>query len=74
MGLERNQKMRFTDKRSGKIVFVSHCMINCNNKFPGYADVAGSYTAFIGPIIEAGIGIFQMPCLEILGRGGAEKD
>jgi len=65
--------MKFTDKRSGKIVFVSHCMINCNNKFPGYADVAGAYTAFIVPILEAGIGIFQMPCLEMLGWGGVGR-
>lgn len=65
--------MKYNDKRSGKIVFVSHCMINCNNKFPGYADVAGSYTAFIVPILEAGLGIFQMPCLEMLGWGGVGR-
>lgn len=62
--------MKFKDNRSMKIVFVSHCLINCNNKFPGYADVLGAYNDFIIPILQAGIGIFQMPCPEVLGWGG----
>jgi predicted secreted protein len=65
--------MNFTDRRSRKIVFVSHCIINCNNKFPGYADVAGAYTAFMIPILQAGVGVFQMPCLEMLGWGGVGR-
>jgi predicted secreted protein len=65
--------MKFEDRRSKKIVFVSHCIINCNNKFPGYADVPGAYTSFIVPILEAGIGLFQMPCCEMLGWGGVGR-
>jgi predicted secreted protein len=65
--------MKFKDHRSKRIVFVSHCIININNKFPGYADVAGAYTDFIIPILEAGIGIFQMPCVEVLGWGGVGR-
>lgn len=65
--------MKFKDRRSKKIVFVSHCLLNCNNKFPGYADVPGAYIDFIVPIIKAGIGIFQMPCLEVLGWGGVGR-
>ena len=65
--------MKFSDNRSKKIVFVSHCLINCNNKFPGFADVPGAYTDFIIPILEAGVGIFQMPCLEVLGWGGVGR-
>jgi predicted secreted protein len=65
--------MKFKDKRSMKIVFVSHCLINCNNKFPGYADVPGAYNDFIIPILKAGVGIFQMPCLEVLGWGGVGR-
>jgi predicted secreted protein len=65
--------MKFKDKRSMKIVFVSHCLINCNNKFPGFADVPGAYNEFIIPILKAGIGIFQMPCLEVLGWGGVGR-
>jgi predicted secreted protein len=65
--------MKYSDKRSKKIVFVSHCMINVNNKFPGYADVQGAYNEFIIPLLEAGVGLFQMPCLEVLGWGGLER-
>lgn len=65
--------MRFRDRRSKQIVFVSHCIINCNNKFPGYADVPGAYTAFVIPILEQGVGIFQMPCCEVLGWGGVGR-
>jgi len=65
--------MKFQDRRSNKIVFVSHCIINCNNKFPGCADVPGAYTYFIIPIMEAGFGIFQMPCCEVLGWGGVGR-
>jgi predicted secreted protein len=65
--------MKFKDRRSKKIVFVSHCIINCNNKFPGYADISGAYTDFVIPILEAGVGIFQMPCCEVLGWGGVGR-
>jgi predicted secreted protein len=65
--------MKFEDQRSMKIVFVSHCIINCNNKFPGYADVSGAYNDFIIPILRAGIGLFQMPCMEMLGWGGVGR-
>jgi len=65
--------MKFRDLRSGRIVLVSHCIINCNDKFPGYADVPGAYTDFMIPILEAGIGVFQMPCLEMLGWGGVGR-
>jgi len=66
-------KLKYRDRRSKKIVCVSHCIINCNNKFPGYADVPGAYTAFIIPILQAGIGIYQMPCCEVLGWGGVHR-
>ncbi len=35
--------------------------------------MAGGYKEFIIPIIEAGIGIFQMPCPEVLGWGGVDR-
>jgi predicted secreted protein len=63
----------FKDRRSGKVVFVSNCILNINTKFPGYADAKGSFTEFIIPILEAGIGIFQMPCVEALCWGGVGR-
>ena len=64
----------FEDKRSGKVVFVSNCILNINTKFPGYADAEGAFTEFIIPILEAGIGIFQMPCVEAICWGGVGRN
>lgn len=62
--------IKYEDRRSKKIVAVSHCILNINNKFLGVADVPGSYTDFLFPIMQAGIGLFQMPCCEVMGWGG----
>jgi predicted secreted protein len=64
----------FKDKRSGKVVFVSNCILNINTKFPGYADTEGAFGEFIIPIITAGVGIFQMPCIEALCWGGVGRN
>lgn len=64
----------FSDRRAGKVVFVSNCILNINTKFPGYADVEGSYTEFIVPILRAGVGIFQMPCVEAICWGGVGRN
>jgi len=65
--------MIISDKRSKKLVYVSRCLLNCNIKYPGSADVAGAYTDLLFPISNQGIGIEQMPCLEILGWGGVNR-
>lgn len=67
-------ELRFSDHRSRRVVFMSHCLINVNAKFPGFADVAGAYLDLIVPILKAGVGIYQMPCLECLGWGGVNRD
>jgi predicted secreted protein len=66
-------KLQYSDKRSRRMVYVSRCLLNCNAKFPGCSDVPGVYTEFIHPIAQAGIGIEQMPCLEIMGWGGVDR-
>jgi len=62
--------IKYEDRRSKKVVAVSHCILNINNKFLGVADVPGSYTDLLCPIMQEGIGIFQMPCPEVMGWGG----
>ncbi len=71
--LPKDMELQYTDTRSKRMVFVSHCMLNCNAKFPGCADVAGVYTELFHPIAEAGVGIEQMPCLEMMGWGGVNR-
>lgn len=72
--LPKGQELVYSDKRSRKIVYVSRCILNCNAKFPGCSDVPGVYTDIVHPIAQQGVGIEQMPCLEILGWGGVNRD
>ncbi|RJS91011.1 DUF523 domain-containing protein [Candidatus Bathyarchaeota archaeon] len=59
----------FGDKRSRRIVIVSHCILNQNAKLEGIA----SWRGLIEPVVEvlwkSGVGIIQMPCPEMLYEG-----
>lgn len=57
------------DKRSRKIVIVSHCIINQNAKLEGLALRQGVIKEILDLIIKSGCGILQMPCPEILYEG-----
>jgi predicted secreted protein len=71
----------FTDVRSKKVIFVSHCILNQNSISDGTADYPAVNEAVVRRIMESGIGIIQMPCPELsclgLDRGdihGAARD
>ena len=55
------------DKRSRKVAFVSHCLLNSNTKARGLVDI---FPAISGPVVEAclrhGVGMVQMPCPELV--------
>jgi predicted secreted protein len=55
----------FTDVRSKKIVLVSHCILNQNAISDGTADYPAAIKEIIYPLIDAGVGILQMPCPEL---------
>ena len=57
-------KFTFRDKGSRKIVWVSHCILNQNTRFPGSAVSSGAIEELVKPLIEKGIGIEQLPCPE----------
>lgn len=70
----------FTDSRSKRVIFVAHCILNQNAISDGTADYPGSNVDVIRTLIEAEVGIVQMPCPELcclgLDRGnvlGAES-
>jgi predicted secreted protein len=65
--------MDFTDKRKGKIVYVSQCILNQNLRFPGIAVSAGACTEVVDLFVRKGIGIEPIPCLERLGWGGVSR-
>lgn len=59
----------FTDARSKKVIFVSHCILNQNSISDATADFPGTFKNVLGLIIESEAGIVQMPCPELLCLG-----
>jgi predicted secreted protein len=60
------------DARSGRLVFVSHCLLNQNAKVAATASFPGSVRPLIELLLRADVGLVQMPCPELeqygLGR------
>jgi predicted secreted protein len=61
------------DQRGGRVVFVSHCLLNENTRYLGGAYRAGAVQEVIDPYLRNGTGICQMPCPEQLAWGGVLK-
>ncbi len=61
------------DERGGRVVFVSHCLLNQNTRYPGGAFRAGAVMEVIEPYLRDGAGICQMPCPEQVAWGGVGK-
>jgi predicted secreted protein len=59
----------FSDKRSKKIVLVAHCILNQNAKIDRCAHYPGVITEVVHVFTEAGVGILQMPCPELMCLG-----
>lgn len=52
------------DKRQRRVVFVSHCCLNINTRFPEGCTFAGADTPIIQTLLDEGLGLIQMPCPE----------
>ena len=61
------------DERSGRVVFVSHCLLNENTRYPGGACRPGAVTEVVEPFLRDGVGLCQMPCPEQIAWGGVGK-
>ncbi|MEA4909824.1 MAG: hypothetical protein GYA17_10990 [Chloroflexi bacterium] len=59
----------FNDQRSKKVLLVAHCILNQNAKIDRCAHFPGAVPDLLRPLLDAGIGILQMPCPELLGMG-----
>jgi uncharacterized protein YbbK (DUF523 family) len=66
-------RRRLADERSGRVVFVSHCLLNENTRYLGGAFQAGAVPELIDGLVRAGVGISQMPCPEQRAWGGVLK-
>lgn len=70
----------FEDGRSRKVVFAAHCILNQNAISDGTASFAGMNETVVRLLLEANVGVVQMPCPEMnclgLDRGdpnGAQR-
>ena len=64
---------RFADARSGKVVLLSHCLLNENARYMGGAFCAGVNQEVLALISQLDAGVIQMPCPERLSWGGVYK-
>lgn len=61
------------DRRGRRVVFLSHCLLDQNVRFPGIAVEAGGIGRLVRGLTEAGIGIEQLPCVEMKYWGGVDR-
>jgi predicted secreted protein len=69
----KQRRWSTTDARSGRVAFISHCLLNENVRYPGGATCAGAVPALVDSYVERGIGVCQMPCPEQRAWGGVRK-
>jgi len=57
------------DLRKRRVIFISHCWLNINTRFPEGGSFEGANTPLIKTLLDSGLGIIQMPCpeYEVLG-------
>lgn len=51
---------------SKKIVFVCHCVLNQNSISDGTADFTGTNEEIVKRLMEAKVGVVQLPCLKLM--------
>lgn len=75
MTLKQTNRIRkiFEDKRSNRVIFLSHCILNENARYFGGAFRRGAIEELVGPLVEQGIGLIQMKCPEQSAWGGVHK-
>ncbi len=52
------------DHRGRRVVFVAHCWLNVNTRFPGGGSHPGANPSVLSLLVDSGAGIIQMPCPE----------
>jgi predicted secreted protein len=60
---------RLQDERSGRVVYVSHCLLNENTRYLGGAFRPGAVDEVVETYLRDGTGICQLPCPEQLAWG-----
>lgn len=66
-------RRQLADERGGRVVLLSHCLLNENVRYLGGAGRAGGVREVVDGYLAQGIGIHQMPCPEQRAWGGVLK-
>ena len=64
---------QLADARGGRVVFLSHCLLNENVRYLGGAGRPGGVSDVVEEYLGRGIGICQLPCPEQRAWGGILK-
>ncbi|MGZ4276723.1 MAG: hypothetical protein ACXVFK_08425 [Solirubrobacteraceae bacterium] len=70
---ERQVLDRLRDERSGRVMLVSHCLLNENTRYAGGAFRPGAVEEVVDELVRGGYGIHQLPCPEQRAWGGVLK-
>ena len=62
MGRAEQLRGQLADARGGRVVFLSHCLLNQNVRYLGGAGRAGGVSEVVDGYLGRGIGICQLPC------------
>ena len=66
----------FSDGRSRRVIFLAHCLLNQNAISDGTAEVPAAHRELLRVVLNAQVGIVQLPCPELcclgLDRGGPQ--
>jgi len=57
------------DARSRTVVMVCHCLLNQNAKVEPLAEYPGTFEPLMRLLVDAGVGIIQLPCPELAHLG-----
>lgn len=63
----------FTDERGKRVVFLNNCLLNQISRAPGVAFRKATSTELIQILLDNGVSIEQLPCLESIGIGGVSR-
>ena len=59
----------FTDGRRRRVIFLAHCLLNQNAISDGTAEVPAAHREILRTILDAQVGVVQMPCPELCCLG-----
>ena len=70
-GREENKRDWGGDNRSGRVIFLSHCMLNQNARIVHEGDFPAMFEPLVDYLKVKQVGLIQMPCIElyVLGLG-----